>query len=94
MDWTLQHSEELQTICQEEILKNQPPMLNGLEEVTVWLNGVAYPNVSRNNITLPYPTQYSPEYLRDVEYVSCEKQCSGHGSCDKGKIQTNKQNKA
>ena len=85
MDWTLQHLEELQTMCRGEIRKNQPLMLDGLEGVTVWVDGVAYENVSENNISLPLSTQYTPQYLEDVEGVSCDNQCSKHGSCDKGK---------
>lgn len=86
MDWTPSHIEEMKATCLEEIKANQPLQLNGMEGVTVWINGTKFENVSENNISLPVQKEFTPEYLLEVEAVSCQNECSGNGNCIKGKI--------
>lgn len=84
MDWAAQHLEALKRACLEEIKANQPLKLNGTEGVTIWVNGTAYENVSENNVTVPVTEEFSLEYLEEVEAVSCENDCRGHGTCRNG----------
>lgn len=86
LNWAQQHLEQVKSICLKEIKANKPLEVNGTEGVTVYIEGVAYRNVYENNLIVPVPTEFTSEYLEEVEAVTCTNECNRQGTCTDGKF--------
>ena len=89
MDWALTHLEGLKDICKHQVQINQPlpPDVLTDKSFTDALNDTG---VNSDGTTTPSPTKpvhnaFSPEFLANLEEISCLNECSGKGNCINGK---------
>ena len=91
MVWAVTHLEGLKDICKHQVQINQPlpPEVLSDKSFTDALNDT---DVNPTDATTPLPTTkpvhnaFSPEFLANLEELSCLNECSGQGNCVNGKV--------
>ena len=91
MDWALTHLEGLKDICIHQVQINQPlppdvlkeqSFTDAVKETEVIASGTA----PSSTTTKPVHNAFSPEFLANLEEISCLNECSGQGNCVNGRL--------
>ena len=91
MDWALTHLEGLKDICKHQVQINQPlpPEVLTDKTFTDALNDTDVNPIENTTAMVtnqPANNVFSPEFLANLEEISCLNECSGQGHCVNGKI--------